>query len=307
MKVLVTGGFGFIGSHIVDLLHESQHQVVVVDNLTTGVEENTSVPVSFYKKDITSPELEEVFKKEKPEAIIHLAAQINVSQSIQDPTHDAMINVLGTINLLTLAVKYNIKKFIFSSSCAIYGNNDQLPIKEEAPFRPFSIYGVSKYSSEQYIQVFHRLFGLPFTILRYANVYGPRQTSNGEGGVISIFIRKLLNKETIMVFGDGHQTRDFVFVEDVARANVLALETGDNQIINIGTKTQKKISEVVDMLSHYIPNNIAICYESARPGDIRDSCLDNEKARQVMGWAPSVSFDEGIKETINYYKSKNHL
>ena len=304
MKVLVTGGFGFIGSHIIDLLLAENHHVIVVDNLSTGKRENVKNPVSHYNLDIYSENLEQVFMNEKPEYVIHHAAQVSVEQSLANPIADAETNVMGTIQLLALSVKYKVKKFIFASSSAVYGNTEKVPLQEDDPLHPLSLYGCSKYSAEQYIQSFSQLHGLIYVIFRYANVYGSRQSTDGEGGVISIFIERLLNGQRNTIHGDGNQTRDFVYVKDIALANVLALSHGENKTINIGSGEQKSINELYQILISFVSDNAGVQYLPGRQGDIRQSCLDNKKAEQILGWKPQTAFEKGVLETIQYYKLK---
>jgi UDP-glucose 4-epimerase len=302
MKVLVTGGAGFIGSHVVDLLIRSGYEPIIVDNLRSGKKEFVPPNVRFIDVDISSPQVEAVFAKEKPAVVIHLAAQVDVAYSIKNPVEDANQNILGTIRLLRCCHKYNVKKFIFSSSCAVYGENDDCSIKETFPIQPQSFYGISKYTSEMYIQTFSQLFQLPYTILRYANVYGPRQSSKGEGGVISIFFKKVLNGEAPYIFGDGKQTRDFVFVKDVASANVLSIENGTNGIFNIGTNSKTSINELFQIIKSLTSSNISIIPMPQRNGDIRYSRLDNTKAVNLLGWKPAYDLHAGLNETFKYYK-----
>ncbi|MEH7181004.1 NAD-dependent epimerase/dehydratase family protein [Neobacillus vireti] len=303
MKILVTGGAGFIGSHVVDLLSQTGHEPFIVDNFLTGQREFVPPNIRLYEVDITSSQISDVFKKEKPDVVIHLAAQVDVSRSIKDPVWDAHQNILGTIRLLTCCHKYNVKKFIFSSSCAVYGEKDDISIKETSPIQPLSYYGISKFSSEMYVQAFNSLHQVPFTILRYANVYGPRQSSKGEGGVISIFFKKVIKDKSPFIFGDGEQTRDFVYVKDVALANVLAINNGANEIFNIGSNTKTSINDLYKMITT-IAKDIPAVYKPAREGDIRYSQLDNTKAASILGWQPSFDLQAGLSETFKYYKPK---
>lgn len=248
-KVLVTGGAGFIGSYIADLLLEQGYEVIIIDNLSNGSIKNLDKEVKFYQEDINSKETEVIIKNEKPDFLIHTAAQINVTKSIQNPVYDANINTLGTIRLLNYVKKYNIKKFIFSSSSAVYGKTEDTGIKENHPIQPISFYGTSKYASELYIKLYNQLHKIPYTILRYANVFGPRQTIDGEGGVIAIFCNDFLNQRTPIIFGNGEQTRDFIYVKDVAKANLAAIEQGDNETFNIGTNHKTSIKELFLLLA----------------------------------------------------------
>jgi UDP-glucose 4-epimerase len=304
VKVLVTGGFGFIGSHIIDVLLAENHYVIAIDNFVAGKLENVKTPVAYYNLDISEKSLEQVFMNERPEYVIHHAAQVCVSQSLANPMADVRTNVMGTIQLLALSVKYNVKKFIFASSCAVYGSAEQIPVHEDDPLQPLSVYGCSKYSAEQYIQSFSRIYGLSYIIFRYANVYGPRQSTDGEGGVICTFIERLLNGRPNIIYGDGNQTRDFVYVKDVALANLLALNQGENKTINIGSGEQKSINELYQTLSSILADNGGVRYLPGRQGDIKESCLNNKKAEQVLGWKPRTSFEKGLIETIQYYKLK---
>jgi UDP-glucose 4-epimerase len=304
MKILVTGGAGFIGSHIVDALSERGYVPIVVDNLATGNRENVPSHVAFYELDILSDELEQVFKHEVPDAIIHAAAQVIVSNSIQNPKNDALINILGTIRVMELSVQYKVKKFIYSSSCAVYGDTDEPFISEKTKIKPLSFYGLSKATAEYYILQFCQLYDLPYSILRYANVYGPRQRIDGEGGVISILINHFINNKAPIIFGDGTQTRDFVYVKDVAEANILAISKGDNQIINIGSGCRTSINEVVkkmQKIGSFKENSI---YASPRIGDIKHSALDIAFSFEQLGWKPLYNLENGLKETIEYYKQK---
>lgn len=303
MKVLVTGGAGFIGSHIVDNLINSGFKVVIVDNLSTG---NMYIndKATFYNLDITDMNIEQVFTLENPDFLIHHAAQIDVQRSIIDPFYDAKVNILGTINLLKLAVKYNVKKFIYASSAAVYGNPDYLGVDEKHLVKPLSFYGISKHTPEHYLHAFSSLYGLNFTILRYSNVYGIRQDPKGEGGVISIFIDKLLNEESPCIFGDGEQTRDFIYVKDIASANLAALYKGDGEIINISINKQASINELLLLMNDICGNDIKPIYKEARKGDILHSYLENTKAIEILNWEPKYSITEGLKETIEYYRKE---
>jgi UDP-glucose 4-epimerase len=302
MKVLVTGGAGFIGSHIVDMLIEDGHEVIIIDNLSTGKKEFINKKATFYLLDINSPQLEHIFSKEKPEYVIHQAAQVDVALSIQDPVCDADSNIIGTIRLLECCQKFNIRKIIYASSCAVYGETNDCSIHENFIAQPLSFYGVSKYTSELYIQLNHKFSGTPYTILRYANVYGPRQTPKGEGGVISIFMQKALKGEQPVIFGDGEQTRDFVYVKDVASANLSALKNGTNEIINIGLNKKTSINKLHALVSSMFLNSASPKYLPRRNGDIQYSRLNNDKALQKLDWKPSYELLEGLRETKLFYE-----
>ncbi|MED4533612.1 NAD-dependent epimerase/dehydratase family protein [Metabacillus fastidiosus] len=304
MKVLVTGGAGFIGSHIVDLLIKQGFDVVIVDNLSTGSLDNIQKNTKFYNCDLSSPRLETIFKLEKPLYVIHQAAQVDVSKSVNDPLLDAENNILATINLLNNCKKFNVNKIIYASSCAVYGDTDDISIPEEHPINPLSFYGASKYTAEEYIRLFHKLFGLRFTILRYANVFGPRQTSKGEGGVVAIFFDQLINNKQPAIFGNGEQTRDFIYVKDVARANVLALTNGDNNVFNISRNEKTSINNLYKMMQSIAKIDKEPLYMPQRPGDILYSRLNNIKADKLLKWKSKLNLKDQLKETFEYYKEK---
>ncbi|MBA4495993.1 NAD-dependent epimerase/dehydratase family protein [Paenactinomyces guangxiensis] len=301
MKVLVTGGAGFIGSHIVDQLIARGDQVAIVDNISTGKETQIHPQASFYKMDLTSPGLLEVLEREKPEAVIHQAAQIHVNTSVLDPVFDANVNILGTIRLLEASRQTGVKKVVYASSAAVYGDPQYLPIDEQHPVQPLSGYGISKYTPEHYLSVYHHLYGLEYTILRYANVYGLRQDPRGEGGVISIFIDKVINDQPLTIFGDGEQTRDYIYVEDVAKANLAATAAGEGEVLNIGTGVSTSLNEVVRLFNDISGKENAVQYGPERSGDIKHSYFNNEKACSVLNWKPAVSFTEGLRKTYEYY------
>lgn len=305
MKVLVTGGAGFIGSHIVDLLKTQGFEVVVIDNLSSGNRKFLPSNIKFHAIDILSPEMEKIIFQEKPQIIIHQAAQVDVSKSLDDPVQDFKTNALGTAILLQAAYKAGVQKVIFSSSCAVYGDASDSVIEETSPAQPLSFYGLSKYLAERYIQLFNELFGMKYTILRYANVYGPRQNASGEGGVVSIFSLKLLKDESIHVFGDGEQTRDFVYVKDIAAANIAAIHKADNEIINIGCQSSISVNQLIQAMGKVLKKEITPVYYPSRIGDIKHSKLLNDKAKNILGWQPQYSLEEGLKETIDFYKSIN--
>ncbi|MDR0822521.1 MAG: SDR family NAD(P)-dependent oxidoreductase [Endomicrobium sp.] len=304
MKVLITGGAGFIGSNIADLLIKEGNKVVIFDNLSSGKKENINAKAKFYKGDIKDKKrVFEVFKKEKPEIIIHNAAQIDVRKSVADPVYDAQINILGSINVLSACVEYKAKKVIFASSGGtIYGECGKIAPDEKAFPNPLSPYGIAKHSVENYIKFFNAIYGLKYTILRYANVYGPRQDPHGEAGVVAIFSNAMLSNGDIKVFGDGKQTRDYVFVGDVAAANLKSLKKGDNEIVNIGTTRLVSVNDLIRIMSkpaRYLkkPNILP-----KRAGELFRSFLNIKKAQKVLGWKPTISIEDGIKKTIEFFK-----
>ncbi|MGG0720091.1 NAD-dependent epimerase/dehydratase family protein [Robertmurraya massiliosenegalensis] len=302
--VLVTGGFGFIGSHIVEKLLAQQYKVIVIDDFSTGKKENIehiSPDMKIFKCSILDTEFEKIVLKEKPDVIIHQAAQVSVQNSINDMMNDEEINIRGSINVIQAAVKANVKKIIFSSTAAVYGIPEYLPINTSHPISPISPYGVSKYTVEKYLEVAHHLYGMDYTILRYSNVYGPRQDALGEGGVISIFVHGLISGEDIFIYGDGKQTRDFIYVEDVANANVQAINLGSQGVFNVSTNVECTINQVYELLL-CIGNKVASPhYEQTRDGDIKNSVLCNEKTKRVLEWEPTFSLENGLKKTYKYY------
>ncbi|HHQ45297.1 MAG TPA: SDR family oxidoreductase [Candidatus Altiarchaeales archaeon] len=307
MKVLVTGGAGFIGSHITDLLIEKGHKVVVVDNLSTGKKENVNKKAVFYKQDICDKKgLENIFEKEKPKAIIHQAAQANVRKSIEDPVCDMNVNVGGSINLFECAKKFNVKKIVYSSSGgAIYGDPEYLPADEKHPIKPLCPYGAAKYTVEKYLDYYCTVHGIKAVSLRYSNVYGPRQDPLGEAGVVAIFSKKFLTGETPNIFGDGLQTRDFVFVKDVARANVIALEKDVKfSAINIGSGVETSVNELTEMLRKASGSKAKPKHVKPVPGEVRRTFLKVSLAKKELGWAPKTKLQDGLKETVEWVKSR---
>lgn len=304
MKILVTGGAGFIGSHIVDLLVARGDQVVTIDNLSSGKKEQVHPAAKLIKIDITDPGLIHVFEQEKPEAVIHQAAQIHVNTSVEDPVLDANTNIIGTINLLEACRKTGVKKVVYASSAAVYGNPEYLPIDEKHPVAPLSGYGISKHTVEHYLEVYSRLYGLKYTALRYANVYGLRQDPRGEGGVVSILVDKYLRREPFTVFGDGEQTRDYIYVEDVARANLAAITAGDGQLLNIGTGIRTTLNQVLALFDEIASFQNRKLTGPDRTGDIKHSYFDNRKACSTLNWQPQYSLKEGLRKTYAYYQDE---
>ena len=305
MKVLVTGGAGFIASHLVDRLVAEGHHVVVVDNLSAGRRENVNPKALFYEVDICDAvSLEEVFEKEKPEVVDHHAAHVNVRKSVEMPAYDANINILGSLNLCELSKQYQIKKFIYvSTGGAVYGEPKVLPVKETCPVEPLSQYGVSKHTVEHYLYIFHKLYGLNFTILRYPNVYGPRQSPHGEAGVVAIFSELLLQNIRPTIFGDGSKTRDYVYVDDIINANMIVLNNvGNGEIYNLGWGKEISDLEVFHTVRRALASDIEPIFGEKRPGEIDHISLDSSKAMEKLTWNPKVTFDEGIKLTTQYYQ-----
>ena len=298
MTVLVTGGAGFIGSHIVDKLVDKEYDVIVVDNLSTGKLGNVNPNATFYCMNISCNSLNRIFSEENPQYVIHLAAQVSVPNSFKKPITDCTSNIVGTVNLLECCRKYGIEKIVYSSSAAVYGEPQYLPLDEKHQISPQSNYGISKYTAESYIKLYQHLYGLNYTVLRYANVYGPRQEAVAEGGVIAVFTERILSNRPPIIFGTGNQTRDFVFVDDVVEANILALTRADNKTLNISTNTSTSINELAEKIKNLKDTEVSPQHSQSMPGDIFTSVLDNSKARQYLGWTPRFSLEEGLRKTL---------
>ena len=304
-KILVSGGAGFIGSNLVDALIQENYEVAVVDNLATGLKENINPKAKFFEIDISSfPSVDDVFKQFQPEAVFHLAAQASVRKSVEDPGKDVKTNVIGTVNLLKACQAHGVKKFIFSSTGgALYGDDASRPTTEEASISPISPYGLDKFFGEKYIGYFKSNSDLQTVVLRYANVYGPKQNPKGEAGVIAIFADKMLKDEPIMVYGDGSSSRDYVYVGDVVEANLAALKSTVSNAYNISTGEETSIRELVDKIKKITDSNSQVQFKEGRSGELQASCLDNTRAKLELGWSPKVNLDEGIRKTVEYLKS----
>lgn len=309
MKILVTGGAGFIASNIVDKYIELGHEVVVVDNLSTGFKHNVNPKAKFYEIDIRSKELEQVFKDEKPEIVNHHAAQISVPVSVKEPELDAEVNAIGFLNVLQNCVKYKVKKVIFiSSGGAVYGEAEEYPTTENYDPKPLSPYAIHKYVSEIYLYFYHHQYGLKYTVLRYANVFGPRQIPHGEAGVVSIFITNFRDNKKTYLYAfkeepDG-MIRDYVYVKDIVKANVLALKKGELEAFNIGTGLETTTGQLYREIALQMNTQIEPVREGARPGDIRQSCLNIDKAKNEFDWEPTYSLSDGVRETIDFFMKK---
>ena len=305
MKVLVTGGAGFIGSHLVDRLIQEGHEVVVVDNLSTGKRRNLNRAARFFKLDIQSWRLERVFRNERPNLVMHLAAQMDVRKSVEDPTFDAQVNVLGTLNVLQQSIKHGVRKVVFSSSGgAIYGEQEIYPAPESHVTKPLSPYGISKLCGEQYLSYYQRVNGLQIVALRYANVYGPRQDPEGEAGVVAIFIQKLLNNEQAIVNGNGRQTRDFVYVEDVVEANLAAMGQDIQGTFNVGTGEETSINDLLRILVRHTNSTCKEAHGPAKGGEQARSVIDSGKLRQELSWESKTELSEGLKHTVDYFRER---
>lgn len=308
MKVLVTGGAGFIGSHLMRCLQDKGIEAVALDNLSAGSRDNLLPGMELIAADVLSPELDDIVAAGRFDAVVHLAGQTMVSCSIDDPAFDAQQNVLGTVRVLEAARKNGVKRVIFASTAAAYGNVSEadLPVKESQELCPMSFYGLSKVTVEQYLALYQAVYGLDYVVLRFANVYGERQGDTGEGGVISIFARRIARGEDITIFGDGEQTRDFVYAGDIAAGIAAALVTEEvNAAYNLSTQTETSLRELVSVLSRVAGCRIIPHYAAERPGDIYKSMLSNERARRGLGWSPEVSLEKGLRLTYNYFIEKS--
>jgi UDP-glucose 4-epimerase len=306
MKILVTGGAGFIGSHVVDTFIEAGHNVAVVDNLWErggGKLEHVHPQARFYQVDIRDQALAEVFEKERPQVICHHAAQHSVKLSVDDPVHDAQVNILGLINLLSCATRYQARKILFASSGATYGNVEQMPVREDTPQRPVSPYGITKMATEHYLRVWKDLYGLDYTFFRYGNVYGPRQDPTGEAGVIAIFAHAILQENPVRIDWDGEQQKDYVYVTDIARANLLALERGSGEAFCIASEQGTSVNALYRGLVDIIGHEVDIIHAPQRAGDIYLTYFDCSKAHQQLGWQPKVSMPEGLRLTVDYFRT----
>ena len=306
MRILVTGGAGFIGSHIVDQCIAAGHEVAIVDNLWEeggGKEQNLNPKARFYRADITDETtVQLIFDEVRPEVVSHQAAQHSVAISTKNPQLDARVNVLGLLTVLTNCTRVETRKIVFASSGATYGTPAQLPIDEEVPQHPESPYGITKMVAEHYLRYWQEANGLSYTALRYGNVYGPRQDPNGEAGVIAIFAKRFLKHETLRIDWDGEQKKDYVYVGDVARANLLALESGDNDIFCIGTGRGASVNELYNTLATSIGYKPEIVRAPKRPGDIYLAYFNCQKAEQVLGWKPQTTLEEGIGKTVEFFR-----
>ncbi len=305
MNILVTGGAGFIGSHFSDQLISAGHRVTIIDNLSSGSRVNLPPGAEFVCIDIRDENVEKLFASQKFDAIYHLAAQMDVRYSVRYPLEDLDINIAGSVKLLDLCRRYEVKKFVFSSTGgAIYGEQDVFPASENHPTRPISPYGVSKLAVERYMYYFFNEYGINGTVFRFANVFGPRQNPHGEAGVIAIFCSKLLSGEQGFVFGDGLQTRDYVCVADVSRASLLALDHNGFQTYNIGTGVETDVVTLFDTLNRLTGDTMRREHKPALPGEQRRSCIDNGLALKELGWKPEISLQEGLDITIEFFKRR---
>jgi UDP-glucose 4-epimerase len=305
MRILVTGGAGFIGSHVVDALIEEEHEVIVVDDLSTGKRENLNPDAKFYRLDIRDAQrLEEVFAAERPEIVNHQAARANVRESMEKPILYAEVNVIGSLNLLELSRKYGVERFIYASTGgAVYGEPEYLPADEAHPINPLDPYGASKHFVEHYLYLYDLNYGLRSISLRYSNVYGPRQDPHGEAGVVAIFTGQMLEGGKPVINGSGEQERDFVYVGDIAEANIQAMERGDGQIYNIGWGVGTSINEIFAKLKEITAYEKEAVHGPPKLGEVFRIYLDAEKAKQELGWMPRVGLDKGMRRTVEYFRN----
>lgn len=303
-KVLVTGGAGFIGSHVVEALLKAGDTVAVLDDLSTGKKEWVHPKARFFEGSITDPKtVERVMEEVQPEVIHHLAAHKDVRVSVNQPAHDAAVNVSGTLNVLTTPQARKLKQIVFASSAAVYGDTPQVPVPESAPLHPQSPYGISKLAGEHYLRWFGELHHIPVAILRYANVYGPRQDPSGEGGVVAIFSNALLKGESPTIFGDGKQTRDFVFVYDVSEAMLRSAAQHANGVFNIATGTETSVNSIASELQRILSVKKDLQFGPPPSGEQRRSCLDPKKAHTELNWHATTAFSDGLLKTVAWFRS----
>lgn len=305
MKVLLTGGAGFIGSWVAEALIADGNEIFIIDDLSTGKIQNIPRDANFAKADIKDRDrVEKIFNDFKPDVINHHAAQMNVRNSVEDPIFDAQVNILGTINLLELSIRHEIKKFMFASTGgAIYGEPEVIPCVEDTLPVPISPYGISKYAVEKYLNYYRVVHGLSHVVLRYSNVYGPRQNPHGEAGVVAIFCDRIKHGNPCEVFGDGRQTRDYIYVEDVARANILSLNAED-VILNIGTAIETSVNDIVSELKRVTNRDLQVVYSPRRSGEVDRIALEINRAEELLGWRPHVTLEDGLSKTWEWFSSK---
>ena len=302
-KIIVTGGAGFIGSHIVDSLVDGINKVFVIDDLSSGSKENINQKAEFIKCDISTGEVQSIIKQIQPDIIVHLAAQMSVSESMKDPVKDVNINITGLINILSACPQDKMPYIVFSSTGgALYGEQDEFPAPETHPIRPTSVYGLSKFASEKYLELWQRVYGLKFGVVRFANVYGPRQNPHGEAGVVAIFSKLLLENKTPKIFGTGEFTRDYVYVADVVEAVNKLISREQSGVYNIGTGIETSVNKIYKKLLEVSGLDIEPIYAPQRAGDQTRSAISSEKAKKELGWYAKVEITQGLKETFEWFK-----
>jgi len=307
MKILVTGGAGFIGSHVTDRLIKEGHEVVIVDDLSTGFMENVNPNAKFVKMDIRDENLTELFERERFDIVNHHAAQMDVRKSVKFPRFDADVNIGGSINILENCIKYGVKKIIYiSTGGAVYGEPARLPVGEDCDINPISQYGISKHTVEHYLFLYKMNYDLNYVVLRYPNVYGPRQYPHGEAGVTAIFTEKMLRGEQPFIFGDGKQLRDYTYISDIVESNILAMDSAsaDGEILNIGVGVGTSVNEIFKILAEIIGFTKPPIYQAPRVGEIFQIYLDATKAKKLLGWEPKVAFRRGLEKLVEYFQSQ---
>lgn len=305
-RIVVTGGAGFIGSHLCDALIDLGHEVHIIDDLSAGFKANVNPKATFHHLDIRSDDAASVLASIECEVLVHHAAQMDVRKSVADPTFDADVNIGGLLNLLEAGRKSGLQKVIFASTGgAIYGDPEYTPQDEQHPLRPLSPYGIAKLCSEKYLAFYYHTYGIEYIALRYGNVYGPRQNPHGEAGVVAIFSERMLAHEAVFINGTGKQTRDYVFVKDVVRANLLALEHSNSDIFNVGTGIETNVIELFTTIRNEIDPSIVEKYRKGQPGEQLRSVLGFHKASEHLGWSPEVDVAHGLKETVQWFKNRN--
>ena len=304
MKILVTGGAGFVGSHVVDLCLQHGYEVIIVDDLSTGRESNLNPAAKLYQMDIRDPKLKDVFEREKPDYVDHHAAQMDVRRSVAEPLFDADVNILGSINLIECAKRYGVKRIVYiSTGGAVYGEPEYLPCDENHPINPICQYGASKHTVEHYLYMYKVNYGLDYSVLRYPNVYGPRQDPHGEAGVVAIFTGQMLRNDQVVINGDGEQERDFVYVGDCARANLMAIQASQGLgIINLGSGRGTTVNEIFENLRGITDYGREARHGPAKVGETRKIYLDASKAQRELGWQPTTELEEGLKNTVEYFR-----
>jgi UDP-glucose 4-epimerase len=304
VKILMTGAAGFIASHVADAYISAGHEVVILDDLSRGAERNVNQKAHFYRCDIRDREaIEKIFQSEKPVIVNHHAAQMDVRRGVREPLFDAQVNILGSLNLMEAAIAHGTKRFVYIASAgAGYGEPKQVIVPEDYPINPITPYGISKHTVEHYLFTFRFLYGLEYVVLRYGNVYGPRQSSQGEAGVFAIFSEQMLTDVQPVIYGDGNKVRDYVYISDVVAANVAALERGTNEIFNIGTGVETTDLEVFQIVRSLLGKQVEPKYVARRPGEIDRICLDISKAARQLGWVPRVTLAEGAARTVDYFR-----
>lgn len=307
MRILVTGGAGFIASHVADAYVSLGHEVAVLDDLSRGLRENVNPKARFYHGDIRDRDfVKRVFAEFRPEAVNHHAAQMDVRRGVREPVFDAQVNIVGSLNLIEEAVAHKARHFVYISSAgAGYGEPKQFPVSEDAPINPITPYGISKHTVEHYLFTFAYLYGLTYVVLRYGNVYGPRQSSAGEAGVFAIFCEQILNGIQPVIYGDGTKTRDYVYIDDVVKANILALVRGSGEILNIASQVPTTDYEVFSLIARLLGEpDLMPRYVGIRPGEIEHIILNIDKAKRLLGWRPEISLTEGAERTVQYFRER---